>query len=416
MSRVGGWATRLVRAAADARRYLPEPVRRAVTRVKDRLPRVLVERAMGREVHVGTLQVHTLPTVRDAPVRLFVGPANFAGQGYLWARAVESELGTVAAVSFAPERPGTFDFPVDLAVPELTYLDDFEWHARALDYVRSHFTHVLFEAARPLFGRTHNLNFLTESKLLTRAGLRVAVIAHGTDVRLPSRHANDPDSPFRNGIIPETPLLEDRAARNVARIAAFSGPVFVSTPDLLLDLPDATWCPVVVDVERWRTTRPPMLSEVPVVVHAPSKSAVKGSNLVEEALRGLVAEGAVEYRRIEGMSAAEMTQIYTEADIVLDQFRLGSYGVAACEAMAAGRVVVGHVDDQVRDHVRAAGHGEIPIVQARGRQIEEVVRAIIADPDAARAKAADGERFVRAVHDGAVSAATLRSFLQEGPQ
>ncbi|WP_133107072.1 glycosyltransferase family 1 protein [Occultella glacieicola] len=357
------------------------------------------------------------PAVPDTAVRLFVGPANFAGQGYLWARAVERSVPDVSAVSFAPHVPGAFDFPVDYLVPQATYLDDFEFHERLLAYVRGQFTHVLFEAARPLFGRSYGLNFLTESKLLTRAGLAVAVIAHGTDVRLPSRHAAAYDySPFRGDLVPETPLLEDRAARNIARIDAFSGPAFVSTPDLLLDLPEATWCPVVVDVDRWHTDVPPMQRKVPVVVHAPSKSHVKGTDLVETALADLVARGAIEYRRIEGVPAAEMTRVYTEADIVLDQFRLGSYGVAACEAMAAGRVVVGNVSDLVREHATSVGAGELPIIQADGSDLASVIESIIDDPTTARTRAADGLGYVRAVHDGSISAGILRNFLEEGQQ
>ncbi|MBZ2196449.1 glycosyltransferase [Occultella gossypii] len=357
------------------------------------------------------------PAVPDTPVRLFVGPANFAGQGYLWARAVERCVPGVSAVSFAPHVPGAFDFPVDYRVPQATYLDDFEFHERHLAYVRGEFTHVLFEAARPLFGRSYGLNFLNESKLLTKAGLAVAVIAHGTDVRLPSRHAATyAHSPFRGDLVPETPLLEDRAVRNLARIAAFTGPAFVSTPDLLLDLPSATWCPVVVDVDRWHTALPPMERRIPLVVHAPSKSHVKGTDLVETALEGLVARGLIDYRRIEGVPAAEMTRVYTEADIVLDQFRLGSYGVAACEAMAAGRVVIGNVSEFVRDHAADACGTELPIIQADGTDLARVVESILDDPSAARERAAAGIRFVRAVHDGAASAGILQDFLQEGQQ
>ncbi len=45
------------------------------------------------------------------------------------------------------------------------------------------------------------------------------------------------------------------------------------------------------------------------------------------------------------MPADAMPEVYGGADIVLDQFPLGTYGVAACEALVAGRLVVSHVSD-----------------------------------------------------------------------
>ena len=67
---------------------------------------------------------------------------------------------------------------------------------------------------------------------------------------------------------------------------------------------------------------------------APSNSALKGDPSIDAQLRGLEREGLIEYRRVEGIPYSNMPQLYRTADIVLDQFRLGDYGVSACEAMA----------------------------------------------------------------------------------
>jgi glycosyltransferase involved in cell wall biosynthesis len=122
----------------------------------------------------------------------------------------------------------------------------------------------------------------------------------------------------------------------------------------------------------------------------------------------------VRYERHEGVAADAMPELYRRADIVLDQFSLGSYGVAACEALAAGRIVIGHVREDVREHVLGAGDGALPIVQSRAEDLDRVVRDLLADPARARAAAAEGPRFVRAVHDGRRSAAVLgASFLAD---
>ena len=79
--------------------------------------------------------------------------------------------------------------------------------------------------------------------------------------------------------------------------------------------------------------------------------------------------------------------------------------------MAAGRVVVSHVADFSRETVLAATSQRLPIVQARAAELETVLRGLLDDREAARATAALGPDFVRAVHDGRRSAQVLGPFL-----
>lgn len=352
----------------------------------------------------------------SAPIRLFVGPANFAGQGTAWAHAAARHVDGVAGVSMAPPNP-LFPFPVDYAITA-AHLASGPWAARQERYLAELFTHVLIESMRPVTGRRYGRHADLEIARLGEAGLSVALVAHGTDIRVPSEHVELTSwSPFRDAGWEAVPVLEANAARNVAAMRASSRPCFVSTPDLLRHLPEATWLPVVVDPARWTPAggagaRGMLDRDVPVVVHAPSSSRMKGSEHIDPVLAGLAAEGLVEYRRIEHVPPAEMPAVYGDADLVLDQFVLGSYGVAACEALAAGRLVVGHVTATVRDHVRGATGLDLPIVEAVPDTLEATIRGLLADRDAAAATAAAGAAFVRAVHDGTRSADVLRGWLQ----
>jgi hypothetical protein len=291
----------------------------------------------------------------EGRVRLLIAPVNFAGQGYEWARAAE-RLPEVGARSMAYVAPGEFAFPVDYRVPTPVFVRSRDWQRGQARAVARGFTHVVIEAERPIFGRRYDEDVLREVTALRGAGLRVAMLCHGSDIRLPSRHrSHEPDSPFVEGGYAETERLEAQAARNRELLDAAAATVFVSTPDLLLDVPTAVWLPVVVG-ERWRElpAAPPLADEVPLVVHIPSRAGLKGSDLIEATMQALDAEGVVRYERHEGVAAERMPELYGRADIVLDQFSLGIYGVATCEALAAGRVVVSHVGDQVREHVRTA--------------------------------------------------------------
>lgn len=340
----------------------------------------------------------------DAAIRVYLGPLNYAGQGYLWARALRENLTDVDAVNAAVIAPRTsLNFAGDIAVPLRVYRGSDAWRAEQEEYLQT-FTHAIAESGRSLLGERVASDPFDELAQLRSSGVKTAVLLHGTDIRLPSRHrTTHPNSPFADAA--RFAGAERRVQQLHDRLDAFDGPVFVSTPDLLADLPRALWCPVVVDPRVWETDARPLTRTTPRVIHVPSRSSVKGTELVEPAVRALEAEGLITYRRIEGVAPSALPGLVADADIVLDQFAIGSYGVAACEAMAAGRVVVGDVAQPVRDVVTQLSGTELPIVQSRADEIETALRGIVADRETFAAKARRGAEFVGELHSGRASAA-----------
>lgn len=355
---------------------------------------------------IATPSAPVRPVPPAEPVKLFIGPANFAGQGTLWARAVARHLHGVGARSMGLTNP-LLNFEVDYDVPPEVYADP-QWMLRQERYLLAEYTHVLIEACRPLTGRRYGRHAAGEIPVLRRGGLAVGMIAHGSDVRIPDVHTGTTKwSPFTDTGWESVPVLQASATLNARTMNEHDGPTFVSTPDLLEYVPGASWCPVVVEPDRWKSDHPVLTRDVPVVAHAPSASRFKGSELIDPVLADLAERGRIEYRRITRMPPAQMPDVYRDADIVLDQFVLGSYGVAACEAMAAGRVVIGHNTDAVRARVRADTGVDLPIVEADPDSIVGVLASLLADREAARTSAAAGVNFVRLLHDGAWSARVL---------
>lgn len=361
----------------------------------------------------GALAVAQAPAT---PIRLLVGPVNSAGQGYLWARAAEQELPGVGAVDLMTTTRGSarFSFPADVSVPEGAYVFAAGWQRRQRAAIVSGFTHLLLESGRFPYGSVPGSTPLRAVRGLLADGVAVALLWHGSDIRVPSEHAAAvEDSPFGpHGAYPaaSTAVLERNAVERLRLVTETDLPVFVSTPGLL-GVPRAQWLPVVVDPERWASADEPLRRDVPVVAYVPSNSPMKGDPSVDVQLRALEGEGLIVYRRLQDIPAADMPAVYRDADIVLDQFRLGDYGVAACEAMAAGRVVIGHVAPAVRAHVRRATGLDLPIRESRFADVGATVRAVIADRDGARVDAGRGPAFVAAVHAGTLSARVLAPFL-----
>lgn len=361
---------------------------------------------------IGRLASHLLggaqvapTTVPRTPIRLYIAPTNYSGQAHAWARAVEQTNSQVGARNLAVELPGGFRFAADTSVPITTVNASQSW-ADAEWEAASQFTHVLVEAERSMFGRRFDRDLAAEIAALRANGVSVAYICHGTDIRQPDQHAKrTPWSPYPED--PRTAALRVDAEKNLALLRALPLPTFVSTPDLLDDVPWATWCPVVVDPQVFATASAPFASGTPQVLHVSSSAVQKGSHFIERALAPLRDDGSIEYNLISGAPSTAMPGIYASADIVLDQFRLGSYGVAACEAMAAGRVVVGHVLPTVRANVRKLTGLDLPIVEATPDTLHDVVLHLLRDSDESRAIAEAGVTFVRTVHDGSRSAQAL---------
>ncbi|WP_164233515.1 glycosyltransferase [Microbacterium hydrocarbonoxydans] len=349
--------------------------------------------------------------VPEGEKRLYIAPVNFAGQGYRWARAAEMLPG-VGAVSMQYRNPvGDFGFPADYALPTAIFLRSRRWQRAQFDAVSQGFTHVLIEAVRPIFGGLFDGDLRREVRALRDAGVTVGLIAHGTDVRVPGEHrADNPFSPFHGDEWDQTPILE-RSARERRDLAhELALPTFYSTATLARHLPPATWLPVVIDPEPWVQGVPALSRRIPVVVHAPSSGIVKGTASVRAAAERLADEGLIEYREAHSVPAHEMPELYRSADIVVDALRMGNYGVAAVEAMAAGRVVVTYLTDLARREAEEAS-AVPPCVVADPTTVEQVLRDICAHPDRYRPLAAQGPEFARRVHDGRRSALALAGFL-----
>lgn len=356
-----------------------------------------------------------IPSPPDQPpadIRLYVAPVNFAGQGYAWARSAELLPG-VGAVSMQYRSDRNYGFPIDNPVPVEVFTRSGRWQAAQHEAVTSGFTHVLIEAERSIFGSLFGASPAREIADLRERGIAVAMVSHGSDLRLPSRHAErDEWSPFRDSEWELVPALEKQALSNRALLAGIGAPVYVSTPDLLRDFPAGRWLPVVIDPTVWAAAEDVLVRERPVVAHVPSSPTMKGSALIDPILRDLHDAGLIEYLRMEGVQSRFMPELYKRADVVLDQFRLGLYGVAACEALAAGRVVLGHVDPFSRDHVHRTTGLRLPIVEATPATLRDVILDVLDRRAHYRSVARDGIAFVRQVHDGRASAQELRRFLR----
>jgi glycosyltransferase involved in cell wall biosynthesis len=228
------------------------------------------------------------------------------------------------------------------------------------------------------------------------------------DVRRASLHAAvNPYNPFRYGY---EPLFSEEAHRDyLAYLRDYVDVFIVQDPELHEFMPQARVVPRGLDLSAFPEVgiEP---AERPLVVHAPSKTELKGTRFILQGLDELRDEGIpFELRLIEGMSHAEALELYKRADLVVDQLMIGWYGVLTVEALALGKPVV----VRVREDLRRAFTREIPVAGASPDTIKDVLRTALTDFEYRRALAERSRAYVEEVHDVRSVAAKLRSIYEE---
>lgn len=380
----------------------------APTQPRPEVPWTVEEHAAPKPVDTtGNRPLDAWRPLGETRIRLGLGPANYAGQAAAFAQAICRDNPDVSAEVAMRKGPETFVFPADVYL-DLARINQLDFQLEQVQRIIPRYTHLVVDAFLPVFGYLNGYDIEGDLPALRQAKIKVALLAHGSEIRHPGRHLERHEfSLFRDAPEGVAERLTKRAERN-RRIAEASGlPLFVTTPDLLEDLPGATWAPQVVDVASWASDHPVMQRRRPVVLHAPSSRWTKGTDRILPVLTELHDKQAIELKLVEGVPWEEMRELVRTADIVLDQFATGAYGTFAVEAMAAGRPVVAFLNEEM--HARFGAHP--PMVNATPGSLRKAIESLLDDRERAVRVGAASVEYAREFHDGRRTASVFEDFL-----
>lgn len=126
------------------------------------------------------------------------------------------------------------------------------------------------------------------------------------------------------------------------------------------------------------------------IVHAPTNKSVKGSVYFENAIEKLKQKYNITYQRIEKTDHENAISIYSEADIVLDELIIGTYGSLTMECMAMGRCVVTFINPDFK-----TPHDEsIPVWTANIDNVYERIEELILSFEQRAKLAISGRSYV----------------------
>jgi glycosyltransferase involved in cell wall biosynthesis len=209
----------------------------------------------------------------------------------------------------------------------------------------------------------------------------------------------DPWSYFR---FSDVDCDEPRIDKALAVIRTYSHALVVASPLNRTFVPEAEYVPKAIDVDAYgfvgarRDTRP-------LIVHAPSKRATKGTEFVVRGIEELRGRGIpFDFRVIERVPHDELRTIYEDADVVVDNVLLGDCEVSSLEAMTLGKVVV----TRIREEVRTA-HPDLPVVSADPNTLVDALLPLLSDAALRRRLGEESRAYVERNHAAHVVAQKL---------
>lgn len=150
--------------------------------------------------------------------------------------------------------------------------------------------------------------------------------------------------------------------------------------------------------------------ETITIVHAPSNRSKKGTEYVLRVFDALRRQDSrINPVLIEGMTRSEALEAYRNADIIVDQLVIGTYGMLSIEAMALKKPVVTYIAPKMRERLPS----ELPIVSATPDNLYDTLEVLIAEKDYRRSLGEQGLAYVQAYHDYKVLGRYLREVYED---
>jgi glycosyltransferase involved in cell wall biosynthesis len=339
----------------------------------------------------------------DGVLRVLHGPGGSAGQPACIARAQRRQGVLAHAIRLGDNK---FNYQADIVLPAngpSSYCNAFTEYANKYDVFHFYF--------RPFFYHNMNCGYPMGLDVLSlRASGKVVIIHYrGSEIRLhsvfkeSSPHNYVSENPYN--LVSKFPEESQKSYLNLMK--AVCNEILVTDPELLTYCPGAKIVPRAIDLCDWPYIGVSDSDAPPLIVHAPSRRAVKGTDILMSALDQLRHEG-INYRikLVENMTNDEAREVYCKADIIVDQLRIGWYGVLSVEAMALGKPVLSYIREDLREHLPK----ESPLVVTSPETLLYDLRKVILQRTYRNNLSRNARSYVQDVHDSKKIASSLLAF------
>lgn len=151
-------------------------------------------------------------------------------------------------------------------------------------------------------------------------------------------------------------------------------------------------------------------NRVPLIVHAPSNMAIKGTSAIRAAIGKLRADGhQIEYKEVTKSTHEQTQRILRDADIVIDQLRIGWYGVLSVEAMALGKPVLAYI----RPDLEVELGTQPPLASVTAESLVDTLRVFVSSVQLRLEYSRRARAYVESEHDAVRVSGRVLAMYQE---
>ncbi|MDA8887811.1 glycosyltransferase [Hellea sp.] len=344
----------------------------------------------------------------ESKLRILQGITGAAGQPHILSQALNNLPGIFS--NSMQVTLSKFGYPADIFF--LVKKTDFSTMAQALKIIIKPFDVFHLHTRGFLYDRLET-TFPTGSDLLLlkAAGKKVIIHFRGSEARLQSEfEKNNPFNYIHDDIERTIEKFPEHAKRKYISLATdICDAIFVNDPEIQSYVPGSHIIERAIDLTLWNNVGVEETNE-PLIVHAPSRRGVKGTEYVIKAVESLKKKGfKFKFQLVESMPHAEARAVYERADIIVDQLRIGWYGVLAVEAMALGKPVVAYI----REDLEYTLGSKPPVINANPYTIELALKDLITDYNYRKEMSMRARSYCEKVHDSNVVAKKLEKIYKK---
>lgn len=322
-------------------------------------------------------------------IKIFHGLSEVAGQAYNSARGLRENGYDVDLMVWKSNPTGyPYDYSFNINKKQLYKLPI--WIIKIL--LKEIQIFKKYQVLHFHFGRSLLLNH--DLWFLKKTGKKIFYEFHGSDLR---------DYTIAQKLNPyvqfDDAVLKHDLKKRTQKILKYADGIILHDTELLKYLPsnykNIFIVPLRVDLDKFHPVYNDIEKPIVTIVHAPTYRAGKGSHDIIRIVNQLAKSYQIQFILVENKTQQEAIEIYSKADIIIDQICAGTYGVFAIEGMALGKPVITYITDDMKESFPS----ELPIVSANKDTLQEELRTLIESKDKRLLLGTRGRQYVETYHD-----------------
>lgn len=337
---------------------------------------------------------------------IFNGPGSSAGQpGALSSNLRKLGINSQSINISLPPRLG---HKTDIIWPSMNYklMSAFTlWAIDRFDVFHLHFRPLIYSIIdKTTLNRKEKFQFPTfqDLSLIKQSNKKLIFQFRGSEIRINNDFKRL--NPFAWSESEDPSGFPDKMKYMLRNIVnEFADLVLVTDPELQTYVPNSRILQRSIEIDEF-----PYIGctnkEKPLIVHAPTRRKIKGSEDIINTITKLQDEGqSFNFELLENMEHSKLMEKLKSADIIIDQIRIGWYGVLSVESMALGKTVFAYIRDDIYD-------SEIPIVNVNKHTLEEKLKEYINDYSLRKKTGEESRKFIEEYHNSDIVALKAKMF------